>query len=630
MTDTPGQSWPQSDSAAADNAILRAGRFVPIAVAALMFLTRLGATPLWDRDEPRNAGCAREMMLRGDWVVPTFNDALRTDKPILHYWLMIAAYRLFGDSEFTARLGSALLGIGTVLLTGWIGTRLVGPRVGFWSALILASSLMMSVAARIATPDSHLIFFTTATIAVFVRAGISDRRPVAPLAVSPPLSWTTTVALYSLAGCAVLAKGPVGYAGPVAIVVLAATIIELRRSTRSRSVGGADRRLPLQVRQYGRAWVRALRSLRVLPGTLIALAVASPWFVAVAVQTNGQWLSEFLLRHNLSRALAPMENHSGPFWYYLPAISFGFFPWSVFLIPLTVEFVLRIRRGRDTGGAWNVCDVVCLAWIAIWVGGFSLARTKLPSYVTPAYPPLAILTARYLVRWQEGELLIGNWMKRLPPVILLVSGVGMVGGVAAAASLGFRNLEPLFVLGLMIAAAGAVGLRLVWRQQAARATLCVALASVLFTFGCHVWGAVRLSRLQRNAALIHAIRDRAGDLEIASFGCLEPSWVWLAQQPIRELSGAEPTRAREFLDAGTNRVLITTRSRLSQLTDLLPDDVLVLAGEPYFLHGEEQLVVLGRSDQARAAPGDSQRVAARAGQSDRSDRKRPVHNLRFK
>jgi 4-amino-4-deoxy-L-arabinose transferase-like glycosyltransferase len=113
--------------------------------AAFVFFSNLGGPRLWDDDEPRNSQCAREMLARGDWVVPTFNDKLRTDKPVLLYWLMMGAYRLWGVSEFSARVWSALLGTGTVLLTYRIGRRLFAPQVGLWAAFMLATSLMFAV-----------------------------------------------------------------------------------------------------------------------------------------------------------------------------------------------------------------------------------------------------------------------------------------------------------------------------------------------------------------------------------------------------------------------------------------------------------------------------------------------------
>ena len=133
-------------------------------LAAIVFFFNLGGPKLWDRDEPRNAGCAREMLERHDWVTPYFNGELRDHKPVLLYWFMMSAYAVFGINEFSARFWSALLGVGTVLMTFDLGRRWFGLRAGFWAGMMLSTCMMFPVAARAATPDSVLIFFATAAL----------------------------------------------------------------------------------------------------------------------------------------------------------------------------------------------------------------------------------------------------------------------------------------------------------------------------------------------------------------------------------------------------------------------------------------------------------------------------------
>ena len=139
-----------------------------VALCGAVFFTNLGGAKLWDRDEPRNAGCAREMLQRNDWVTPYFNGELRTPKPVLTYWLMMTAYGLFGVTEFSARFWSAALGVGTCLATYVIARRLFAPSVGFWAALVMGTSLLFCVASRAATPDAPLIFCSTMAIMCYV------------------------------------------------------------------------------------------------------------------------------------------------------------------------------------------------------------------------------------------------------------------------------------------------------------------------------------------------------------------------------------------------------------------------------------------------------------------------------
>src|SRR5215471_9683994 len=152
---------------------MRECRWILLACGFVLF-ANLGAPALWDEDEPKNAECAREMLERGDWVVPRFNYELRTDKPVLIYWLMMGSYSLFGVNEFAARFPSALLAAGTCLLTYGIGRSLFRTAVGMWAGLILATTLMFTVAGRASTPDSTLIFFTTLAMLLFV-VGVHKR-----------------------------------------------------------------------------------------------------------------------------------------------------------------------------------------------------------------------------------------------------------------------------------------------------------------------------------------------------------------------------------------------------------------------------------------------------------------------
>ncbi|MGE3777154.1 MAG: ArnT family glycosyltransferase, partial [Pirellulaceae bacterium] len=149
----------------------RAQTYLRLCLLALVVCgINLGGAKLWDRDEPRNAGCAAEMLARGDWVVPVFDTELRTHKPVLLYWLIMSAYSVLGVNEMAARLPSVLLATGTVLCTYEMGRRLFSRQVGIWAATALATSLLFVMAGRAATPDAALIFFSTLSLTVYVCA----------------------------------------------------------------------------------------------------------------------------------------------------------------------------------------------------------------------------------------------------------------------------------------------------------------------------------------------------------------------------------------------------------------------------------------------------------------------------
>ena len=150
-----------------------AGLIVAVA-AACVLLPNLGGPPLWDDDEPRNAACSLAMHSTGDWIVPTFNGRLRVEKPVLVNWLHLAGFAAVGVNETGARLASAVLTIGTCLLTAAVAAAVCRPDVGVWAGLAMATCLWTGIAGRAATPDAVLVFCTTLTLWLFVR---SARRP---------------------------------------------------------------------------------------------------------------------------------------------------------------------------------------------------------------------------------------------------------------------------------------------------------------------------------------------------------------------------------------------------------------------------------------------------------------------
>ena len=134
-----------------------------------MFLANLGSAALWDNDETLYTTIAREMSVRGDWIVPTFNASLFPEKPPLMFWLMMGSFKLLGVNELAARLPAAILAIGTALATYHLARRLFSANVGFWAGLVVSSNIIFTVSARAATVDSALTFLTTLVMLVFAK-----------------------------------------------------------------------------------------------------------------------------------------------------------------------------------------------------------------------------------------------------------------------------------------------------------------------------------------------------------------------------------------------------------------------------------------------------------------------------
>ena len=600
------------------------------AVASLLFFFGLGEARLWDRDEPRNAGCAAEMMARGDWVVPIFNDELRKQKPALLYWLMMGAYRLFGVNEFSARFWSALLGVGTTMATLGIGRKLSGTQTGLTGAIVLASCVMFCVAARAATPDSVLIFCTTMAMYFYVR-GIGHWKSQ-PVELSPwfpghdASSRFCMLAFYLSLGLAVLAKGPVGFVLPMAIVGM----FMLIQRAEHQPAATWTKRIVNSLRLFHPVhFSRTLWAMKPVTGTLIVLLIAAPWFVWVGLRTDGDFPRLFFLEENFARATSSFENHDGGLWYYPVAILIGFFPWSVFWLPVTIDLFQR----RRLAGRFEAGEVFLLCWVVVQVGAFSIAQTKLPSYVTPCYPALALLTAGGLLKFarlnvDQSPGLLRLW--KLAAVTLAITGVAVGVGFWFVAQKYFPGGQWLAVLGVPSVISGIAGwflMRSPTTNDGPNSKLIMAFATgaVAFCFLMFGVGTGAVSGYQNSHAIFHTVRQLPADYRVASYGELESSWVFYAGKPIHELSleaarlqersslqetsGQQPVNASQnherkfwkpkprvgpdqFLARFEKAVFVTTGQRAEELKKRLPEDFEIIQTADYFLQ-DDKIVLLG-------------------------------------
>ncbi len=586
-------------------------------VAIVVLFTNLGGPRLWDRDEPRNAGCAAEMLGRGDWVTPVFDGELRTHKPILLYWLMMTAYAVWGINEFSARFWSAAMGVGAAWLTYAMARRLFSAQVGLWAAVILVTTLMFDVAARAATPDSALIFWTTAALFVYVcgtyPAVASDATLTGPVRLFP--DWPTAVLMYGCMAVAVLAKGPVGLVMPTAVIGMYLLIQRLTPREVNVSSGWGRRCVdwcigwlrPFEPRHFARTcWL-----MRPLTALGVVLVVALPWYVAVGLRTDGQWVRGFLLDHNLGRAAQTLEGHSGSLLFYPVALLIGFFPWSVFAAPTLFETAHRMRR-RD--GASASC-VLAACWIGVYVGLFSLAKTKLPSYITPCYPAVAMLVAQFVCAWMAGRALSARYWPCAALICLAFVATGMIVAIALAAARHLPGEQWLAVLGLIPLLTAVTAYVFAKQDAPGRAAVSFGVGAILLTTSLFALGAYRVDRHQTFDTFVTVVHERSANPQVGTLGVLEPSWVFYTRQPMDHLFAPElmpdmpanqtqlgPSRTKDwqtkpylhawkYLAANPNRFVITTARHVQQIGKL-PDHVVVLARTPYFLQDEE-LVLLG-------------------------------------
>jgi 4-amino-4-deoxy-L-arabinose transferase-like glycosyltransferase len=567
--------------------------------AALVFFTNLGGPQLWDDDEPRNAACAREMLARGDWVVPTFNQELRTQKPVLLYWLMMTSYSVFGVNEFAARLPSAILAVGATLVTFHLGRLLFNARAGLLGALMMATCLMFGVAGRAATPDSSLIFFTTLSLLAFVWA--VSRRQGAFCSHSPrrttyrdflPVRWIDFVIVFAAMAVAELAKGPIGLALPLATIGL--FLLLVHRSTGMAAESHISRLVGFVHRFAATTW--ALRPFTIL---LVVGAIAAPWYVLVDLRTGGAWTRGFFGYENLTRFQTAMEGHSGPVFYYIPAILVGFFPWSI-VLPASVWFCVRDAWRR---GSQQPAHLLLVCWAGLWIGLFSIAGTKLPTYVLPAYPALALMSAAFVDRWLADPRCVPHWLMHSAWASLVAVGIGLGIALPLIAARFFPGDEWIGAVGLIPLVGGLAAMVLHHRRRPGPTIIAVCATAVLLSVVTFGGLTVRVSRHQNSASLISIARQLgAGNLRMATFAHPESSVVYYSGRRVERFE--EPADAVRYLVEGRGDYVITNSEQWNELRRLLPADIGVVTRQPRFLKRGD-VVLVGRMIETAAVPGST-------------------------
>lgn len=357
--------------------------------AGTLFFFRLGAPGFFDADEPAYAQAAREMRESGDWVTPHFNGRPRFDKPPLFYYLIMLSDRLLSETEFAARCWSALAGVAVTALLWLTARRWVGPRAGPTTGVAFSASLLTALLARAAVTDMLLCLFVTAAIL----AGLAALQAPALRARRFATAGWVAMAL------AVLVKGPVGLLIPG--LALGGSLL-LLREIRS----GVPRLFPWE-------------------GPALFLAIATPWYALVLAANGWTFVEGFLIKHNLSRFSGVISSHGGPVWFYVPVLLVGFFPWCGSL-PAALWRAARVARRRRTVSPAERLTVTCLCWFVGVFVFFSLAGTKLPSYLFPAFPALALLVGREMANAADEP--IPPWVSRVGSWLM-----GLIGCALAAA-----------------------------------------------------------------------------------------------------------------------------------------------------------------------------------------------------
>jgi 4-amino-4-deoxy-L-arabinose transferase-like glycosyltransferase len=274
-------------------------------------------------------------------------------------------------------------------------------------------------------------------------------------------------------------------------------------------------------------------------------------------------------------------------------MAIGFLPWSFFLVPAIVDAVKRIRR-RDP---WMIGYVLAACWIGVYVAVFSLARTKLPNYVAPAYPALALLTGCYLHHLVRSSTLSAAWWPYAAMGMAAAFGAALLVALPLLASTSLPGEEWLGVLGVLPLLSAIVCIWLYRQGRTAVATSVFAVFSVLFATVVLGGVAMKVDRHQQVHVLLEAIDSRSDRPQVAAYGAFEPSWVFYGGRPIQFIRRRHPDRAVEFLGnrVGSDRFVITTRENFARISARLPANTGVLETVPYFMK-PTQLLLLGAKE----------------------------------
>jgi len=354
-----------------------------LALALLAWFGTLGYRDLIHPDEGRYSELSRQMLASGDWLTPRLNGLLYFEKPPLQYWASAAVFAVFGHSDFAARLWPGLAGALAVLALWWCARRVLGPTVALYAACVLGSCVWWLGNGHFVNLDTTLSACLAGALLGFWVAQRDDASP-REARIGMALAWLAM-------GLAVLAKGLVG------IVLPAGALLAYLLWQRDPA---------------------PLKRLNWSAGPLLFVLVAAPWFVAVSL-ANPEFAHFFFIEQHFHRYLTH-THRPGPWWYFVPVLLVGLLPWTT-LLPGALRIGWQRVPGRFQGNR------LLLAWCVAIFLFFSASGSKLPSYILPIFPALALLVAQHLQRLGPRRL----GLHAVAIAALAVAGAIALAGVAS-------------------------------------------------------------------------------------------------------------------------------------------------------------------------------------------------------
>jgi 4-amino-4-deoxy-L-arabinose transferase-like glycosyltransferase len=479
-----------------------------IVISLAIFLPGVSSIPPMDRDEPRYAQATKQMMESGDYVDIRFQDQPRYLQPIGIYWLHVAAARITGTGAeapmWVHRLPSLLGATLAVVLTYWVALPLAGEAAAYLAALLMASCVVLGFEAHNGKIDAMLLATILGAMGLLARAYLRKR-----------IGLLAALAFWAVLGLGLMLKGP------IIILVVGATALVLSALDRS---------------------VQWLRALRPSYGAGVTLLVVLPWLIAIWVRSGGEFFSIALGPSMLGKVTAGQQGHGMPPGTYLVLFWLTFWPAA----PLTIAAAPWIWQNRRND---NV--KFCLAWIVPTWLVFEAVVTKLPHYVMPVYPAIAILIGLALVAGRRpGRIL--QWLLLLGAVVSMLLGNGLLYAVEG-------RISPAAVV-LSLAGVAVFAWAALNSPRLSAKALVTALAVGTVALYAAAYGVVmpQAESLWPSPRLVAAIKQHAPcpTTQVASAGYHEPSLVFLAGTETRLVV---PAAAAEFLRGDDCRVVLVEK-----------------------------------------------------------------------
>jgi len=377
--------------------------FIPLLILTVFIsFFNLGSVTLFDVDEAVFSTATREMIESGDWITPTYNGKNRYDKPILFYWLMAASYKMSGINEFGARFPSALASTALVIAIFFFMRNVRDDTYAFYAAIAALLSMYFLAYSHAAVTDMSLTLFISLSLFSFYLWIDGETQ-------SKTKNNMYLYGFYLFSALAFLTKGLIGIVFPFGIVLAYMIVIH--------------------------GW-KGLIKVFSLKGIILFMLISLPW-VIVQFTINGQeFFDQFFMKHHFKRYTGVISGHRGPFYYYIPVLIIGMFPWVAFL-PAGI---------RSTWKEKNKFQIFAFIWFGFIFLFFTFSTTKLPNYILPALPATAILIASGMSMQDKKWLYVSNIFLA---TVALVLGIAFFVARGYAFDFGIADVNWLLALSIV-------------------------------------------------------------------------------------------------------------------------------------------------------------------------------------